>query len=188
MNETKFEHEAEIGHNVAIHYLGGVYYKRVTAVQPIPWFQFLDIGAIALQVSSGSTQALNLAQYDGEWAQFRWYPLDYVQVRMWLPQSQGMWTMRNFQGVLDNQIVYRDPCLHLTEFHIWQDNVPWFTALNFPDYAASGCRLMAGGFRYCGVDVAEYDKKNGTTILKDILSGKEKCKHIWASGVASVAS
>lgn len=182
MPDTKFDPVAKIGQNVAIHYLGNIYYRRVTFLEPIPWFQFLDIGAIALQTGTARTNGANLAQYDDEWAQFRWYPLDDVQVRMFLPQSQGKWTMRNIQVPVDNQIVFRNPDLSMTEFHVWEDNTPWFEALNYGDYAATGCRLMAGGFRYVGVDIAA----KLPSVMNAIVKGTEPCAHIWASGAASV--
>ncbi len=182
MADTKFEAEAKMGQNVAIHYLGNIFYRRITFVESIPWFQFLDIGAIALQTGTVRTNATNLAQYDDEWAQFRWYPFDHVQVRMFLPQSQGKWTMRNIQVPLDDQITLRNPDLSMTEFHVWEDNTPWFEALNFADYAAVGCRLIAGGYRYIGTDI----QAKLPTVYNAIVKGVEPCTHIWASGASSV--
>ncbi len=40
-------------------------------------------------------------------------------------------------------VVERDPCLHLTEFNVWEDNNPWFAATNYTDYALNACRLVA---------------------------------------------
>lgn len=180
-----FPPDALVGQNVAIHYLGSIYYRRVTFVEQIPWFQFLDIGAIALQIQSNRTQGTLLSQYDSEWGQFRWFPLDYAQVRFYLPQSQGKWTMRNIQVALDNSIILRNPDLSMTEFHVWESNTPWFEALNISDYAMTGCRLMAAGHRFVSRDIAKI--KDGATIVREIESGKEPCKHVWASGASSVA-
>jgi hypothetical protein len=180
--DTKFDPIAKMGQNVAIHYLGNINYRRITFVESIPWFQFLDIGAIALQTGTARTNAPNLAQYDDEFAQFRWYPLEDVQVRMFLPQSQGKWTMRNIQVPLDKQVVERNPDLSMTEFFVWEDNTPWFEALNYGDYAQLGCRLVAGGFRYIGVDI----KTALPAVYSAIVKGIEPCAHVWASGASSV--
>lgn len=178
-----FPPDAMVGQNVCIHYLGASFYKKVTFREFIPWFQALNIGGIALQTQSVRTPAPNLEMYDREWGQFRWYPLDYAQVRLFLPASQGKWTLRNIQVGLDPQITFRNPDLSMTEFHVWEDNAPSFEALNIADYALNACRIMAAGYRYIGIDIERKLPK----LLDDIKSGKEPCKHVWASGAASVA-
>lgn len=177
-----FKEDALVGQNVAIHYLGTIYYKKVTFVEAIPWFQFLNIGAIPAQTQSAATPAPNLAVFDDEWAQYRWYPLDYAQVRLFLPASQGKWTLRNIQVGIGPEIVQRNPDLSMTEIHVWEDVVPSFTALNIADYALNGCRLMAAGYRYIGTDI----EKHIPEILPGIKAGTTACKHVWASGAASV--
>jgi hypothetical protein len=166
---------AVVGQNVAINYLGKIHYKRVQYVEAIPPFQFLDIGAIAAATVSLRTSGANLQLADDEWGQFRWYPLDNAQVRLWLPQAQGKYTLLNIQSVVDNQIVQRDPCLHLTEFYVWQDNNPWFEAINFADYALTACRLIAQGYRFFGEDLEK-------SQVEAIKSGREGCTPIMASG------
>jgi hypothetical protein len=177
-----FPPDGMIGQNVAIHYLGTIVFKRISFVEPIPWFQCLNIGAIALQTQSARTPAPLLEMHDGEWGQFRWYPLDYAQVRLFLPASQGKWTLRNIQVGLDPQITFRNPDLSMTEFHIWEDNAPNFEALNIADYALNACRIMAGGYRYIGIDI----ERKLPDVLAGIKAGTIICKHIWASGAASV--
>lgn len=181
---VSFEPEALYGQNVAIHYLNIVTYRRVYYVEPIPWFQFLDIGAIPLQTQTARTAGTLLEQNEDEWAQLRWYPLDHVQVRMFLPQSQGRWIMSNIQVPLDDQIVERNPDLSMTEFHVWEGNEPWFEAMNFTDYAATACRLMAGGYRYAGENL-EIKSPQTVSLIK---RGEVACKHIWASGLSTVLS
>lgn len=166
---------ALVGQNVAVHYLGNIYYKRVLYLEAIPPFQFLDIGAIAAQTVSARTSGTNLQLADDEFGQFRWFPIDNVQVRLWLPQAQGKFTLKNIQAMVDNMIVQRDPCLHLTEFYVWEDNNPWFEGVNFSDYALTACRLIGEGFRFVGVD-CEKDR------IDAIKAEKEPCAHVWASG------
>lgn len=168
---------ALVNHNVCIQYTTAKLYRKVTFVEPIPPFQFLDIGAIAAQTVSSRTQGQNLDLYDAEFGQWRWYPLDNVQIRLWLPNTNGKAALRNLQVTLDTQIVTRDPDLHMTEFFAWEDKSPWFEAINFMDYGITQCRLVAMGFRY----VTEPLPK--ATVDK-IQAGSEACVYLSASGHA----
>ena len=63
----------------------------------------------------------------------------------------------------------------MTEFYVWQDNNPWFEAINHSDYALTACRLVAMGYRFAG-PALEKDK------IEAIKIGREGCTDVWASG------
>lgn len=170
---------ALIGHNVCVLYGSVKQWRRVLYLEPIPPFQCLNIGAVALQATSALTQALNLALLDNEFGQFRWYPIDNAQIRLWLPQADGRFVLRNIQAPVDKTIVDRDPCLHLTEFFVWEDHSPFFQAINGADYALAQCRIIAQGYRYVTTEL------NAAAVQK-IEAGQEACTYVVASGSAGI--
>ena len=168
---------ALINHNVCILYGNTKNYRKVMYYEPIPPFQCLDVGVIALQTTSARTPAPNLDLFDDEFGQFRWYPFDNVQVRLWLPQVDGRASLMNIQVPVGMGIHDQDPCLHLTEFFVWEDRHPFFECTNFMDYALTTCRIMAQGFRFVTEPLAK-------PIIAAIESGGVACTYIPASGWA----
>lgn len=150
-------------------------YRKVKWFEPIPPFQFLDIGALAAGAQSARTQAANLALFDAELGQFRWFPLDNIQVRLFLPQANGRYLLRNIQAPVDASIVERDPCLHLTEMYVWEDKTPWFEALNFSDYGINTSRLVGFGYRFVTEEL-------GSDVVSAIKAGREPCTYVTAAG------
>jgi hypothetical protein len=172
------------GYYVNIKYASEDHYHRVNWLEAIPPFQFQDLGAIAAGVSNANpTEATNLQLEDNEFGQFRWYPIDAVQVTMWLPNANGKFKLKNLMVPVDEMVIERDPCLHLTEFFVWEDNAPFFQALNYTDYALTQARLIGMGFRYkLEVDKAGRAVQLDTTIIEAIQRGTIPCVVIPASG------
>jgi len=170
---------ALINHNVCILYGNVKHYRKVQYFEPIPPFQCLDIWAIALQTTTPRTAAPNLDLFDNEFGQYRWYPIDNVQVRLWLPQVDGRYSLSNIQVPVGKAIHNQDPCLHLTEFFVWEDRHPFFEATNFMDYALTVCRIIAQGFRFVTEPLPS------ATVTR-IESGDLACTYLPASGWAGV--
>jgi len=168
---------ALIGHNVCVLYGSTKKYQKVLYFEPVPPFQCLNIGAILAQTTSPRTAAPMLEVFDNEFGQYRWYPIDNVQVRLWLPQVDGRYSLRNIQVPIGMEILDRDPCLHLTEFNVWEDRHPFFEAMNFMDYPLTQCRIMAQGYRF----VTEALK---ASVVSAIESGTVACTYVVASGWA----
>ena len=168
---------AQINHNVGILHGNKWKYWRVTYLESIPPFQFLNIGAVAAKAISTKTNAVNLELEENEFGQFRWYPLDNAQVRLWLPSADGRYRLKNLMSVVDTLILDRDPDLHLTEFFEWEDSTPHFEAINYTDYALTQMRLIAQGFRF-KVEALSSD------MVAAIASGKEACTRIVCQGIA----
>ena len=139
---------ALIGHNVALLTGGKWKYLKVTRFQSILPFQFLNLGAIAAQVVTAKTRAVNLEVKENEFGQFRWWVLDNFQARLWLPASTQAYSLLNLTSVVDPSTPLRDPCLHLTEFYVWEDERPEFDATNIMDYALAQARCIAMGYRF----------------------------------------
>ncbi len=168
---------AIIGRNVCVLYGSTKKYLKVVYFEPVPPFQCLNIGVIAPQTISPRTAAVNLELFDNEFGQYRWYPIDNAQVRLWLPQVDGRYSLRNIQVPVGIEILDRDPCLHLTEFYVWEDRHPFFEAMNFMDYALAQGRIIAQGYRF----VTEALK---TSVVSAIEAGTEACTYVVASGWA----
>src|SRR3990172_1808405 len=100
---------AMIDDNVAIYKGNAWSYFRVTLYEPIPWFQFINLGAIAANTLAAPVAAPNLDLFDNEFGQFRWFPIDNAQVLQRHPNITRN-TLRALQVPVDMNIVQRDPC------------------------------------------------------------------------------
>ena len=168
---------AQINHNVAILWNNVWSYRRVTYLEGIPPFQFIDLGAVAAATNIIPTGTPNLEVQSNEFAQYRWFPLDDVQIRLWLPQASGRYRLRALMSVVDMMTIERDPCLHLTEFFQWEDEgPPNFEALNGTDYALAQTRLVAFGFRF-KTEVLSAEK------TKAVIDGREPVVRIVCQGM-----
>ena len=153
------------------------FFRKVSFYEAIPWFQFVNTGALIAGATSAKTQMTNLDQWDNEFGQFRWFPLDNVQVRMYLPSGVGKWQMKNLQPGIDRSIMYRDPTLASTEFCCWEDQRPAIECFNFSDYALLASRIVGYGFRYHTVAVTAAED----SALK---SGSRQFTPIQCAGMA----
>jgi len=161
--------------NVCIVYGDDFYFRKVTWFESLPPFQFFNFGAVAAQTTTPVTSAPNLQFQKEEFAQIRWFPLDNAQIRLWLPDANGKYRTRSMMAYVDLNTVYRDPCLHLTEFYVWSEFNPWFQAINGMDYALTQCRLIGFGFRY-------KVKKLDPAVIEEIKKGSKPCTYVFATG------
>ena len=162
-------------HNVAILWSDQWTYKKVRRWDAVPPFQFLNLGAIAANTTGAAVNAVNLELLDDEFGQYRWWVIDNAQVRLWLPAASGVPRLRNLQPVFDSNVIVRDPCLHLTEFFVWEDNRPQFQGINGSNYALAQARLVCQGFRYRVEDLPAAD-------IKEIQAGRKPCVYVQAQG------
>lgn len=171
---------AQINQNVAILWSDKWNYRLVTYLEPIPPFQFLNLATAAVPLAAQTlaaspTKASNLEVRDEEFAQYRWFPLDNIQVYLWLPSASGRAVLKNIRVPLDLYILNRDPCLHLTEFFLWTDKSPEFQPLNPMDYALNQARLVAMGYRF---KTEALDKD----VVAKIKAGTEPCTYVVCQG------
>jgi len=166
--------------NVCIQYAGYEHYRRVTWFEAIPPFQFLNIGAVAAGTTTPRTPAPNLEVRTDEFLQLRWWPIDTVQVRVYVPDATGRNQLRILQVPVDPTIVTTDPDLHLTEIFVWENNAPAFEAINYTAVALTQCRLKGMGFRYI---------TEALPIAKiDAIKGGAPCTYIPATGYSGKPS
>jgi len=168
---------ALIDHNVCLIQSTQRIYRRVVYFEPRPPFQFLNIGAIAAQTTSARTRASDLDLYDGEFGQYRWFVLDDVQMRLFVPQTTGKTVGKNLQIPYDMNVMSRDPDLHLTEFFQWEDKSAYFEAANVSDYGLTQCRLVAMGYRFITEELS-------AVVVNKIKAGTENCVKIPVAGSA----
>jgi len=161
---------------VVIHYMSQRLYRQVDFFESIPPFQAIDLGALAAQTVSARTNLANLEAGENEFALFRWFPLDNVQVRLFLPTGVAKFELRNTQSVVDMAIGQRDPNLVSTEFCVWENNRPAIEAINHTDYAHVAVRIVAMGYRFHAIEI---DK----ALADAIKARKQPATHVWCSGL-----
>jgi len=168
---------ALIGQNVCVRYANTKHYRKVSWLEAIYPFQFLNIGAMAAGATSARTPANNLQAWRNEFLQIRWFPMDTAQIRVFLPNADGRANLRNIQVPVDPTIVTRDPDLHFTELYIWEDRNPSFEAVNYTAAALTQCRLVGMGYRFI---TEELPKDKADLVEK----GQLACTFVVASGFA----
>jgi hypothetical protein len=161
--------------NVCIHYLQERHYRQVAFLESIPPFQCIDLGALAAGTRSPKTNIVNLEMATNEFALFRWYCLDNVQIYLFLPSGVAKFELRNIQVPYDYKTLQRDPNLVSTELCVWENNRPAIEAVNGMDYALHAVRIIAMGYRFYTVAL----KKE---VIDAIQGGREPCTHVWCSG------
>lgn len=171
---------ALIGQNVCVKYANDNHYAKVVWFEPIPPFQALNIGAVAANTTSNRTQATNLQLWRNEFGQYRWFPLE-GQWRLYVPNADGRFNLRNLNVPVDPTIVTRDPCGHLTEMFVWEDRNPAFEAINYTAQAFTQCRMIAYGYRFV-TETIPAEK------VKAIIEGTVPCTYVVASGFAGKPS
>jgi hypothetical protein len=161
--------------NICIHYLAERHYRQVDFLESLPPFQCWDLGALPAQTRSARTNINTLAMADDEFALYRWYCLDNVQVYLFLPPGVAKFELRNMQVPYDYKTLQRDPNLVSTEFCVWQNNPPAIEAVNGMDYPLSAVRMIVMGYRFHTVALP-------AAMVAAIKDGSLPCTHVWCSG------
>jgi hypothetical protein len=161
-------------------YNSTVVFGQVDFLERIPWFQAIDMGAIPVQAFAAKQNVINLDLWDGEFGQWRWYPLDDAQVSVFVPAGVSKWQLKNLTVGIDRSIILRDPSLESTEIFTWQDQRPAMQALNFSNVALTACRIMATGYRF------HYNNVTDPAIIKQLNSGALRYTTIQCAGQAGV--
>lgn len=161
---------------VAIHYMNQVLYRKVDFLEALPPFQGFNGGALAANASTPRTQAVNLDMPDDEFALFRWYPIDPVQARFFLPTAVAKAQLKNMQTAVDWKVLQRDPNLVSTEFAIWEDNRPAFEIINATGAALVATRIIFMGYRF-------HTQPIGDKAQIDRLKARqEPSTDVWCTG------
>lgn len=145
---------------VQIRTYGQKYWRKVVAMEAVPPFQALDIGAIAAGGTSAKINAGNLDLDDDEFGQWRYFPLDNVQLTCFNPAGVAKSQLKNIQVAIDRSIITRDPMLISTEICTWEDQRPAFQAVNFSGVALVACRIIVMGYRFMTNTVEPQDEMN----------------------------
>ena len=161
-------------------YNSNVIFAQVDFFERIPWFQAIDMGAIAVQSTATKQNVTNLDLWDNEFGQWRWFPLDDAQVSLFVPAGVSKWQLKNITVAIDRSVILRDPALESTEFYTWQDQHAAMQALNFSNVALSACRIIATGYRFHVVPVTD------PAITKALNAGTLRYTTIQCAGQAGV--
>lgn len=198
-----FDPIALYDHNVAIHYVQNVYYRKVDFLEGISPFQCVNIGALGAGVASARTQIPNLEMANGEFGLFRWYPIDDAQIRFFHPAGIAKAQLRNLQVPIDMNILFRDPNLVSTEIAVWENNRPAAEAVNGHAFGLGAVRLIAMGYRFHSIEMSgpvTYEEKKVVEAMKTEYGNQSKKEvdllikayeekrlpitHVWCSGRA----
>jgi hypothetical protein len=129
------------------------FFKKVSYFEKIPFFQAIDLGAVAAGSSGVKSNVTNLDLWDDEFGQWRFFPLDNAQISLFIPSGVSKWQLKNLTVQIDKSIAERDPHLVSTEFCTWEDQRPSMQATNFSDYPLTACRIIVEGYRFHVQDV-----------------------------------
>ena len=161
---------------VALHYMSQVYYRKVDFLEGLPPFEGINLGALAANTVSPRTLLTNLDMPDDEFGLFRWYPLDRVQARFFLPQAVAKNQLKNIQVPIDYKTLERDPNLVSTEFAVWEDNRPAIEAINATGYGLLAVRFIFLGYRFHTVEIGD------KTLVKALQERREPSTDVWCTG------
>jgi hypothetical protein len=147
---------ARKGYYVHIYAYKRDFFRKVTDYEAIPPFQCIDLcnpigagaAALAAQTQGAKFNVTLLDMKDEEFGQFRWFPLDPAQIRLYLPAGVAKWQLKNVSVGITPDIVHRDPTLLSTEINVWEDERPAMEAMNYSDYPLNAVRIIASGYRF----------------------------------------
>ena len=109
-----------------------------------------NVGAIGAIATANPLQLLNLELTEDppEMVQFRFYPLDDVQVRLTRGLSDVRSKTQNIVVQTDLLSLQVDPCGHLTEFIVLKGDEPYIQLTNAQNVALAVARVAFYGFRF----------------------------------------
>jgi hypothetical protein len=183
----------------------GTYVRKVSFYEAIPPFQVTDLcqssprgplqtaTALAAGTLSAKLTINNYGLWQGEFGQWRFFPLDDAQYFLFVPAGNAKWSLKNIQVGIDKSIFYRDPLLVTTEFFTWQEEWPAFQALNFTAYSLPACRIITFGYRYHTDPIVEAAAPGQAAVpnsnapygtLAGINAGTVPCTIIYAKAQA----
>jgi hypothetical protein len=148
-----------------ITYTRGVFYGKVDFYEAIPPFQWIDFAAaapwgpltVAAAIAAGTTapkaNVTNLDLEENEFGQWRFFPLDNINIQLFNPGGVAKWQLKNIQVGVDKNIIYRDPTLCTTEFFSYEDRRPAMVCTNFSAYAKTAARIIGWGYRFHMVQI-----------------------------------
>lgn len=116
----------------------------------------LDLGVVAAGATSAITLLANLDLPDREFGQFRAFVVDDFQALFFQARADNRYKLENVNATITRATTLRDPCGHLTEFYVYQDEHAYMQALNPTGYALTQTRVAFYGFRYVIEPRVEY--------------------------------
>jgi hypothetical protein len=174
-NALAFDPIALQDHFVCIRYYQETHYRQVDFTETIFPFQCIDVGALGAGITSAKTNITNLDMFDDEFGQFRIYPLDNVQVRLFEPAGVVRGQLKNIQVQFSPMSAARNPGLNLFEIFVWKDSRPAVEVINGSAYALNATRFIAQGYRFHTIPVTP------STVAR-IKENALPCTTVWCSG------
>jgi len=142
----------EVRQNLAVWQGGRFDYNSVEYIEPLPLSSqsIVDYGAAA---ANGTIAAVELTifnvQGDNELIQVRPFPIDDIEIIVWLQRSQGKFATRGMQARVSKLTRAIDPYLRSAEFNLkGTNNNPFVEVRNPGDYAYAQARVWFAAKRY----------------------------------------
>jgi len=154
---------ASIGEHVLIRRLRGYHLYRILYREGLPLSNTLTVnfGAIAAGATLAS-QSLQvpLELNDLQLGQFRMRVLEDIRLTIWQPRSVGRFQVKNVISNVTPFTEINDPCGHVTEIFVYEDEWPFVDVNNPTGYNLALARAQFYGFRY-GLDkIGEYTEES----------------------------
>lgn len=156
-NLLMFDPKVKIKENIAVFVDKTWKYLEVEYIEPLPPSKDLikDFGAITAGSSSGDTVVDSLEMETDEVGQFRFYPLDDIQIEVKQPKSMTRFSNKNTRVRVDQYTATVDPELKSTELFVSEDDYPYMDIENPTQYDLTQSRVMFFGYRIVGRQLAD---------------------------------
>ena len=136
----------------------------------------LGLANIGAGITSGAANTQNfLNMQDGQLGQFRFRVLDDIICEVLQPQSVARFNVQGLNTNLNSFQALRDPCDHLSEQFVLEQDVPFLRVTNPTGAAITRARVQAYGFQYVleGFDGALADAGRSITPIAHYASMSE---------------
>jgi len=147
-----FEPRVKIGENLGVYVDKTWKYLEIFYIEPMPpsYDLLKDFGSLATTISTSDTVVDMLEMESDEVGQFRFYPLDDIQIEVKQPKSITRFSNKNTRVRVDKYTQMFDPGMKTTELFVSEDDYPYFVVRNPTTVTLSESRVIFWGYRMVG--------------------------------------
>ena len=142
-------------------------FAQVTYIEGTPISDPLiqDFGVLAASPAAGAQSAITqltlLEMPTDEFGQFRAAVIDDVSALLLQGRADQRHKLSTRVARYDRFTALKDPCGHVGEFYVHEDDWAFMQVNNYTDYAMTISRVVFWGFRYTFDELPEYSDKPG---------------------------
>ena len=173
MYEKDFEPVIEIDQNLTVLTEDGWKDFVVGYIEPLPPSEDFvkDFGVLA-DDGTATDQEITLTEMkDNELGQFRFEPLDEINIKVGQPQAAARFSIKNKVVRVTRLSTIRDPTLKHTEFFVFEGNNVYFTEVkNESGGSLAKTRVQFYGYRFVLKDWLEIARRNKSQLERAITN------------------